>query len=532
MSDFSQISDMSEDPYLSDENIAFNQEIQTLKQNLAETYITKFFRKKYILKMQGSKSKNSANLSNKEYFKKYEQIDEVKYNFFMILQNRCKINEEYSSIINPQNEFKLRRLAIQKCTIKNNLIIPQQKQYSFIPMLSNKGKGEISSYEFPFDKDIISIEIKRNSISKLIINNIVKEVKDEETFLSKKQCSLPKIEINLKERASHPKSDKGKQKNKTEKLNADIKVFSQNNDEISSFKSNDSLTEFLGKTVYVEEGDSIIRYIYRDSYNKEIDGIYTKHNGINLNTEDIIDFNDLIDKQFVYNDNNDLKAHIIFKNFKEDKIKEDEPFLLEIKKNFKLYELMQQIKQDSKILGNIHLKTDNIAIPKYIIGVLCQYSEIGIVKEIEALNSDHINYDIKEINHIKNILEENDINVVVCMINGEKIGNYPLGEEDYKIKDEDIKYRVDISFMYKKIFNQEIDKELLSQIIEENKQKYRSITAEKEYTYDEYKKIKDEKNTLQDEKNALQKENNELIDFLKQSGLMEEYEKRRKNKDG
>ena len=118
------------------------------------------------------------------------------------------------------------------------------------------------------------------------------------------------------------------------------------------------------------------------------------------------------------------------------------------------------------------------------------------------------------------------------MIKDEKIGNYPLGQEDYAIKNEDIKYRLDVSYMYKKIYGKEIDKELLSQIIEENKQKYRSLTVEKEYTYDEYKKIKDEKNTLQDEKNALQKENNELIDFLKQSGLMEEYEKRRKNKDG
>ena len=277
MSDFSKISDMSEDQYLSDEDIALNQEIQALKQNLAETYITKFFRKKYILKMQSGKSKNITNISNKEYFKKYEQIDEVKYNLFMILHNKCKLNEEYSSIINLQNEFKLRRLTIQKCNINNNTITPEQKQYSFIPKNSNKGKGGISSYEFPFGKDIITIELNNNSISKLIINNIVKEVKDEETFLSEKHCSLPKIEIGLKERAAHPKSDKGKQKNKTENLNANRIFFSENNNEISSLKSNDSLKEFIGKTVYVEEGNSIMRYIYQDSYDKEIDGIYRRY---------------------------------------------------------------------------------------------------------------------------------------------------------------------------------------------------------------------------------------------------------------
>ena len=67
--------------------------------------------------MQGKKSKNSDNISNKEYFKNHEQIDEVKYNLFMIIHNRCKINEEYSTIINLQNEFKLRRLTIQKCIL-------------------------------------------------------------------------------------------------------------------------------------------------------------------------------------------------------------------------------------------------------------------------------------------------------------------------------------------------------------------------------------------------------------------------------
>ena len=109
------------------------------------------------------------------------------------------------------------------------------------------------------------------------------------------------------------------------------------------------------------------------------------------------------------------------------------------------------------------------------------------------------------------------------MIKDEKIGNYPLGQEDYE--NEDIRQRLDVSYMHKKIYGKEIEKELLSQIIEENKQKYRSLIAEKEYTYDEQKKIKDEKNAIQDE-------NNKMIDFLKQLGLMEEYEKSKKDKKG
>ena len=49
----------------------------------------------------------------------------------MIMNNKCKINEEYSTLINLQNEFKLRRLTVQECTVNNNIIIPGQKQYSF-----------------------------------------------------------------------------------------------------------------------------------------------------------------------------------------------------------------------------------------------------------------------------------------------------------------------------------------------------------------------------------------------------------------
>ena len=41
MSDFSEISDISEEKYLSDEDFELNDEIQTVKQNLIETYILK-----------------------------------------------------------------------------------------------------------------------------------------------------------------------------------------------------------------------------------------------------------------------------------------------------------------------------------------------------------------------------------------------------------------------------------------------------------------------------------------------------------
>ena len=67
-----------------------------------------------------------------------------------------------------------------------------------------------------------------------------------------------------------------------------------------------------------------------------------------------------------------------------------------------------------------------------------------------------IDSDIKEIDHIKKLI------IVIYMIKDEKIGNYPLDKEDYNIEGEDLKYRVDISYMHMKIYGKEIKNELLS----------------------------------------------------------------------
>lgn len=81
----------------------------------------------------------------------------------------------------------------------------------------------------------------------------------------------------------------------------------------------------IGNAVYVKkENSKFTRYIYLDSYEKEKDGVYTNHNGINLNEDNVIDLNDLVDKPIIYNDNdnNDFKAHIIFKSLKIIKLKQ------------------------------------------------------------------------------------------------------------------------------------------------------------------------------------------------------------------
>ena len=83
----------------------------------------------------------------------------------------------------------------------------------------------------------------------------------------------------------------------------------------------------IGNAVYVKkENSKFTRYIYLDSYEKEKDVVYTNHNGINLNEDNVIDLNDLVDKPIIYNDNdndnNDFKAHIIFKSLKIIKLKQ------------------------------------------------------------------------------------------------------------------------------------------------------------------------------------------------------------------
>ena len=86
-------------------------------------------------------------------------------------------------------------------------------------------------------------------------------------------------------------------------------------------------------------------YFFVNSYEKEVDGIYTSHKEINLNISDIVRLIDLTKNIDNYNCENDLKGHIIFKNFKSEKISADEPIIVEIKSGFSLYDLMDQTKQ-------------------------------------------------------------------------------------------------------------------------------------------------------------------------------------------
>ena len=72
---------------------------------------------------------------------------------------------------------------------------------------------------------------------------------------------------------------------------------------------------------YMADGFNIVKVEVPEA---ELDDFYTNHNGINLNEDNVIDLNDLVDKTIIYNDNdnNDFKAHIIFKSLKIIKLKQ------------------------------------------------------------------------------------------------------------------------------------------------------------------------------------------------------------------
>ena len=145
----------------------------------------------------------------------------------------------------------------------------------------------------------------------------------------------------------------------------------------------------------------------------------------------------------------------------------NEPIILEIKSSFSLYDIMNQIKQNIKILSNTSKDLVNIVLPKYIIGILCDYNFNSAKREKNKLDFQYFNDTKKtELQHILDIIKNNTINVVICFVKKE-IKGYSLTQEDYNIPGEKLRYRVELKYMYKKIFNEEINEDLLKNYQEE-----------------------------------------------------------------
>ena len=486
--------------------------INNLKKNLSEKSLyTQLFNnykfEKIMEEKENQEGMNKQNMGEKEDQKKWmdidkkEQIDEVKINMFMILFNECDNDskkDEYPYIDN--NYIITRRLIIEDCKINENKLKVDKKDYVFIPIQSNP--------IFKYDEEIIKIENKNNKNKKipvLIINN--SEAWNEETFKEKYKKLLDKeIEYLNEHKKSTTKSNSG-----------------QN----FSVKTDNSEGEINGIRFYnIIDDNNIRRFIYSRDYKKEIDGFYTRHKEIDLGIEGEVKFeiksddnsqenyNYLIQN---YSTNNNLKAHILFKNFKEKVIPKDKPIILEVKKSFKIYDLLNQIKQISKVSKNLTLNEDNNEIskfPKYIIGYLCNFNDGEVKREnLKLLNENYKGTDKTLLEHDLDIINKNDVKVVICLIKDEQIMGYDLSIEDYNNKEEgkQITKRVDLTYLCEKIFPNENKKNLINSVMNKYKEKYISLTFEKTVNISDYyegiNKIKTEIKRLNDENKEVRAKN-------------------------
>jgi hypothetical protein len=473
-------------------------------------------------------------MSDKTYYKSHEQISEVKYNIFMKIFNECKFDEtKYSSVIRAKDRtFNLRRLVVQDFNIIENngkkKISPGEKNYSFIPIDEDSARNCL----FYLGKNVINVAYSDENIKSLIINNV--KIKDFcKNYFEKKY----NIEVTRKIKSQGGKSKKSQIENNNIDNNNNRKAVSLENNiknDIQNFNqkynininklicSNDSYKEeYSGDSLYVKcdnennnDSQKLKRYYFLAKYEKKVDGIFTSHKDINLNIKNKVNFPDF-QKDFIYNCKNDLEGHIIFKNFESDKILANEPIILEIKSDFSLFDLMSQIKQTSKIINNTSKEKISISLPRYVIGILCNYDANSATREMAKLNIPYFNDKEKnELEHAINIIDKNKINVVICVIKGE-INGYSLEKEDYENESEEIKYRVDLSYMYKKIKGIDIDEEKLKELRNELNE-YRSISSEKMFyltlSQEEYSKIKKnlentQNSTTMQSPNIMQKEN-------------------------
>lgn len=130
---------------------------------------------------------------------------------------------------------------------------------------------------------------------------------------------------------------------------------------------------------YYIENEKYIKFLYVRNFEKEVDGIYPFHEEIKLIEGEIN-----LDKQYILNDNNynvqnDLKASIIFKKFKESLIPKDTSVIVEVKKNFELLGLLKQIKKISKIDKN--LTGSKTPLPQFVIGIMCTFEKEAVEKQ-------------------------------------------------------------------------------------------------------------------------------------------------------
>ena len=553
-------SDINNDIYFK-----YNKNVGQLKENLLPNNIKKpiFFNLYKHLIMEKIEKSNEDNsdiqnnendLETEQKIKEEEQIDEIKFKLFLILYNECDYDDEFKELIQKkQNKdyVKAKRLIIQNYQISNNLISFGKKNYCFIPQFS-KSK-EIT---FNYLEHIIKLENNKN---------IYKMFGKDKTFTEKEFKKMNQKVLNFDEEKDIFKKAKSQKHNKNSNksdINSNDKKYKSNRDNKSNETQNDKNkalsqitpeeNENLSKISETSDNeinghiffDKNNRYIFKADYSKEIDGIFSKHTKIKLNKKGELDLLNSLDcllnllrnKNENFDINNDIRCHLIYKNFQDEEIPENEPFFLEVKTSMaELTDLLRQIKEISKVVNNTKAK-----LPKYIIGIICKFDQNQIEFQQKELGKQYKkNGKDTFFEYIMGIIKENKINVLIGAIKDEKIFEYPLGTDDFLIEGERLKKRIDINFMNKKICNgKEVSEDRLKEICIKYPYKslnyypvsydnYMAIHQKYNMLKIEYETIKEEKQEMQEENEKMKQEMQEKYEKMKQE-MQEKYEKMRK----
>ena len=427
---------------------------------------------------EGDSAISLTKLNNKE------QVDEVKYFFFMVLYNECSYSEEYKEFKNPnKNELNLIRVVYQEI-IFNEVTQKYEfsdKGYIFLPM--NRKEFQIKSknnriYDFYVSKS--KIKVQRNN------NNLL----TDNEFVEKYGNNKFKIE--------------------------DINNNNNNNNDNNNITILDEFSEEeMNKILFYDVigNNEFMCFSILNRYSKEIDAIFTEHKGLNINVEEV-NLKDGIEKLISGENNNidnDLKSIIIFKNFKEKVIEKENAIVMEIKKSIRISDLIIQLKQDAKIFKYMNLNDCKKKLPKYFIGIICSYNNInGLNEQLGKLNYSYKGEkNTTNLDHILKIMTKMDIKVIIGVIKDEKINGYPLGECDFDIPGKFL--RVDLNYLNEKVCGGKYSEEKIKEIILKYGEQYKSIKSEKVVKFSQFIQEMDKNKTILADKNKeIDDKNNEI----------------------
>ena len=285
-----------------------------------------------------SKSKESK--TTEISIEKREEIHEVKYNIFLALNIKCiPAKDEFQDIL-KEKYLRAKRLVIQDIVKSEGITNYGEKRYVFIPLNSK----EI----FQIGKDIIEIKKEKN---RLVMTLNGEPLKDEDKF--NEICPNP----NVIKKDNNSSKNSEIFSNRNSSYNDSLNSI-QSKSSKKSKKDNSSDKEGINGEIFYKIhniNNKYTRYTFYSDFEKEVDGVYCNHKMLRLVEGKVsLKFDNLFDDlSNNYNNDNDLNAHIIMKNFEELYIPENEPFIIEIKKSFELVRLLLQIKKASKIVNNL-----------------------------------------------------------------------------------------------------------------------------------------------------------------------------------